>query len=97
MMLREDPDVNQLTESVDLLGSLWKNRFLRRLSFILFLNKNDQLEEKIAKHGTASLEKHHPDFKDYEPSSDKLSQLELVQEYLLHQFLVCFHFCAFSL
>ena len=38
---------NRLRESLDLFRSIWNNRWLRTISVILFLNKQDLLEEKI--------------------------------------------------
>ena len=47
MVLREDPSQNRLRESLELFRSIWNNRWLRTISVILFLNKQDLLEEKI--------------------------------------------------
>lgn len=47
MVLREDPTQNRLRESLDLFRSIWNNRWLRTISVILFLNKQDLLAEKI--------------------------------------------------
>lgn len=47
MVLREDPTQNRLRESLDLFKSIWNNRWLRTISIILFLNKQDLLAEKI--------------------------------------------------
>lgn len=47
MVLREDPTQNRLRESLDLFKSIWNNRWLRTISVILFLNKQDLLSEKI--------------------------------------------------
>lgn len=47
MVLREDPTQNRLRESLDLFKSIWNNRWLRTISVILFLNKQDLLAEKI--------------------------------------------------
>lgn len=47
MVLREDPSMNRLRESLDLFKSIWNNRWLRTISVILFLNKQDLLAEKV--------------------------------------------------
>lgn len=47
MVLREDPTQNRLRESLDLFKSIWNNRWLRTISVILFLNKQDLLAEKV--------------------------------------------------
>lgn len=46
-VLREDAQQNRLKESVELFANIWKNRWLEKVSIILFLNKEDLLEEKI--------------------------------------------------
>lgn len=68
MTLREDSKVNRLKESLDLFRSIWVNRWLSRVSVILFLNKYDVLVKKITS-GQCKLEDYFPDFKDYKPSS----------------------------
>eukprot|EP01134_Creolimax_fragrantissima_P006687 CFRG6687T1 len=45
--LREDASQNRLVESLELFSSIWKNRWLQKVSVVLFLNKCDLLEEKI--------------------------------------------------
>ncbi|KJE93958.1 guanine nucleotide binding protein [Capsaspora owczarzaki ATCC 30864] len=46
-VLREDASQNRLRESLELFQNIWKNRWLEKVSVILFLNKEDLLEEKI--------------------------------------------------
>ena len=43
MVLREDNSQNRLREALDLFRSIWNNRWLRTISVILFLNKQDLL------------------------------------------------------
>uniref|UniRef100_A0A2K6MLH4 Guanine nucleotide-binding protein G(olf) subunit alpha n=1 Tax=Rhinopithecus bieti TaxID=61621 RepID=A0A2K6MLH4_RHIBE len=43
MVIREDNNTNRLRESLDLFESIWNNRWLRTISIILFLNKQDML------------------------------------------------------
>ena len=47
--IREDGMTNRLRESLDLFRRVWCNRFLRRTSFILFLNKMDLMDRKFKK------------------------------------------------
>lgn len=69
MVLREDPSQNRLRESLDLFKSIWNNRWLRTISVILFLNKQDLLAEKI-KAGKSKLEDYFPDFARYQTPVD---------------------------
>ncbi|KAG0428246.1 hypothetical protein HPB47_024766 [Ixodes persulcatus] len=69
MVLREDPNQNRLRESLDLFKSIWNNRWLRTISVILFLNKQDLLAEKI-KAGKSRLEEYFPEFAHYQTPSD---------------------------
>ena len=64
MVLREDNTQNRLREALDLFRSIWNNRWLRTISVILFLNKQDLLEEKI-KSGKSKLEEYFPEFVHY--------------------------------
>jgi len=64
MVLREDNTQNRLREALDLFRSIWNNRWLRTISVILFLNKQDLLEEKI-KAGVHRLEEYFPEFVHY--------------------------------
>jgi len=61
MVLREDQTQNRLREALDLFRSIWNNRWLRTISVILFLNKQDLLEGKI-KSGKSKLENYFPEF-----------------------------------
>ena len=47
MNLREDNSQNRLDEAVNLFQTIWNNRWLKTISVILFLNKQDLLREKI--------------------------------------------------
>jgi len=64
MVLREDPSMNRLRESLDLFRSIWNNRWLRTISVILFLNKQDLLAEKILA-GKSRLETYFTEFTRY--------------------------------
>jgi len=82
MVLREDPSQNRLRESLDLFTSIWNNRWLRTISVILFLNKQDLLAEKIMA-GKSKLEDYFPDFTRYitpaEATSDNEENAEVVR------------------
>lgn len=69
MVLREDPTQNRLRESLDLFRSIWNNRWLRTISVILFLNKQDLLAEKI-KAGKSRLEDYFEEFSSYQTPGD---------------------------
>lgn len=64
MVLREDPAQNRLREALDLFRSIWNNRWLRTISVILFLNKQDLLEEKI-RSGKSKLDDYFPEYVHY--------------------------------
>jgi len=67
MVLREDATQNRLCESLDLFKSIWNNRWLREISCILFLNKQDVLTSKIdANIDGKRLEDFFPEFRDYQ-------------------------------
>jgi len=73
MTLREDNSQNRLREALSLFETIWNNRWLKTISVILFLNKQDLLKEKIDA-GRSKLEDYFPEFSDYvcqESSSDK--------------------------
>ncbi|XP_046865732.1 G protein alpha s subunit isoform X1 [Drosophila tropicalis] len=69
MVLREDPTQNRLRESLDLFKSIWNNRWLRTISIILFLNKQDLLAEKI-KAGKSKLSEYFSEFNKYQTPID---------------------------
>ena len=74
MVLREDNSSNRLGEALDLFRSIWNNRWLRTISVILFLNKQDLLEEKI-KSGKSKLEDYFPEFVHYTHPPEALSEI----------------------
>ncbi|VDO93617.1 unnamed protein product [Soboliphyme baturini] len=69
MVLMEDKAVNRLRESLSLFKSIWNNRWLKTISAILFLNKQDLLAEKI-KSGRHKLEDYFPDYQNYQIPPD---------------------------
>lgn len=73
MVLREDPSQNRLRESLDLFKSIWNNRWLKTISVILFLNKQDLLAEKV-KAGKSKIEDYFPDYARYQVPPDALAE-----------------------
>uniref|UniRef100_A0A0K0E939 Guanine nucleotide-binding protein G(s) subunit alpha n=1 Tax=Strongyloides stercoralis TaxID=6248 RepID=A0A0K0E939_STRER len=65
LVLWEDETQNRLKESLSLFKNIWNNRWLKTISVILFLNKQDLLEEKI-KAGRHKLEDYFPEFINYQ-------------------------------
>lgn len=66
--IREDNDTNRLAESLKVFTEVWNSRFLLDSGFILFLNKQDVLQEKIAQ--GCKLEDYFPQFVDYHCSEE---------------------------
>ncbi|XP_077208903.1 guanine nucleotide-binding protein G(olf) subunit alpha isoform X1 [Paroedura picta] len=69
MVIREDNNTNRLRESLDLFKSIWNNRWLRTISIILFLNKQDMLAEKVLA-GKSKIEDYFPEFVRYTVPED---------------------------
>ncbi|XP_066482669.1 guanine nucleotide-binding protein G(olf) subunit alpha isoform X4 [Tiliqua scincoides] len=69
MVIREDNNTNRLRESLDLFKSIWNNRWLRTISIILFLNKQDMLAEKVLA-GKSKIEDYFPEFLRYTVPED---------------------------
>ncbi|XP_028288697.1 guanine nucleotide-binding protein G(olf) subunit alpha-like [Parambassis ranga] len=69
MVIREDNSTNRLRESLDLFKSIWTNRFLKTISVILFLNKQDVLADKILA-GKSKLEDYFPEYNNYQVPAD---------------------------
>lgn len=77
--LREDPTKNRLLEALEIFEQVWKNRFLRNVSVLLFLNKIDVLAEKVAKgRCIAELTKKYPhifpDFESFTASNNEKNE-----------------------
>ncbi|XP_063422602.1 guanine nucleotide-binding protein G(s) subunit alpha-like [Mytilus trossulus] len=77
--LREDPTKNRLLEALEIFEQVWKNRFLRNVSVLLFLNKIDVLAEKVAKgRCIAELVKKYPhifpDFDSFTASNNEKNE-----------------------
>ncbi|KIH67927.1 g-protein alpha subunit [Ancylostoma duodenale] len=69
LVLWEDSTQNRLRESLALFKNIWNNRWLKTISVILFLNKQDLLSEKI-KAKRYLLESYFPEFANYQLPSD---------------------------
>ncbi|VDK46911.1 unnamed protein product [Anisakis simplex] len=69
LVLWEDATQNRLKESLALFKNIWNNRWLKTISVILFLNKQDLLEEKI-KSKRHLLETYFPEFANYQLPAD---------------------------
>ncbi|KAI5620390.1 guanine nucleotide-binding protein G(s) subunit alpha isoform X1, partial [Silurus asotus] len=64
MVIREDNNTNRLREALELFRSIWNNRWLRTISVILFLNKQDMLAEKVLA-GKSKIEDYFPEYTRY--------------------------------
>ncbi|XP_058686388.1 guanine nucleotide-binding protein G(olf) subunit alpha isoform X2 [Poecile atricapillus] len=71
MVIREDNNTNRLRESLDLFKSIWNNRWLRTISIILFLNKQDMLAEKVLA-GKSKIEDYFPEYAHYTVPEDAI-------------------------
>ncbi|CAK5011217.1 unnamed protein product [Meloidogyne enterolobii] len=97
LVLLEDSTQNRLRESLALFKNIWNNRWLKSISVILFLNKQDMLAEKI-KEGRHKLETYFPDFANYQlpmderMPSDEDSNVYRAKCYIRGEFLVSLFF-----
>jgi len=73
LALMEDPTQNRLMESLDLFTVIWNNRFLKTISVILFLNKQDLLKEKI-KAKKSKLQEYFPGYACYSIPDDAVME-----------------------
>nr|CAD7197012.1 unnamed protein product [Timema douglasi] len=62
--LREDNTTNRLTESIKIFEDVWRSRFLLDAGFIIFLNKQDLLKEKIQ--SGKQVNRYFPDYEHYQ-------------------------------
>lgn len=95
MVLREDPNQNRLRESLDLFKSIWNNRWLRTISVILFLNKQDLLAEKV-KLGKSKIEDYFPNFVRYETPQDAICEPNEDPEFLRAKYFIRDEFLMIS-
>uniref|UniRef100_A0A8C3C1L7 Guanine nucleotide-binding protein G(s) subunit alpha n=1 Tax=Cairina moschata TaxID=8855 RepID=A0A8C3C1L7_CAIMO len=73
MVIREDNQTNRLQEALNLFKSIWNNRWLRTISVILFLNKQDLLAEKVLA-GKSKIEDYFPEFARYTTPDDAIPE-----------------------
>uniref|UniRef100_V9L0D9 Guanine nucleotide-binding protein G(Olf) subunit alpha n=1 Tax=Callorhinchus milii TaxID=7868 RepID=V9L0D9_CALMI len=73
MVIREDNNTNRLREALDLFKSIWNNRWLRTISVILFLNKQDLLAEKVLA-GKSRIEDYFPEYSRYTTPDDAMPE-----------------------
>lgn len=73
LVLREDQSQNRLRESLDLFTGIWNNRFLKTISVILFLNKQDLLRDKVLAQ-KSKLEDYFADFARYRTPEDAIKE-----------------------
>ncbi|XP_065083090.1 guanine nucleotide-binding protein G(f) subunit alpha [Ochlerotatus camptorhynchus] len=66
--LREDPKQNRLSEAFELFRGVWHNRFLADTGLIVFLNKQDILEQKIL--AGKSIKHYFPEYEVYVATAD---------------------------
>ncbi|MCJ8729232.1 hypothetical protein PDJAM_G00103770 [Pangasius djambal] len=74
MVIREDNQTNRLQEALNLFKNIWNNRWLRTISVILFLNKQDLLAEKVLA-GKSKIEEYFPEFSRYTTPDDATPEL----------------------
>ncbi|XP_062235910.1 guanine nucleotide-binding protein G(olf) subunit alpha-like [Platichthys flesus] len=92
MVIREDNSTNRLRESLDLFRSIWTNRFLKTISVILFLNKQDVLADKILA-GKSKLEDYFPEYTNYTvpvdavPDADEDARVARAKFFIRDEFL----------
>ncbi|XP_030253495.1 guanine nucleotide-binding protein G(olf) subunit alpha-like isoform X2 [Sparus aurata] len=92
MVIREDNSTNRLRESLDLFRSIWTNRFLKTISVILFLNKQDVLADKILA-GKSKLEDYFPEYSNYQvppesvPDADEDPKVTRAKFFIRDEFL----------
>lgn len=67
-LIREDSSTNRLRESLKVFTEVWNSRFLVDSGFILFLNKQDVLKDKI--NSGCRLDEYFPEFIAYNCSNE---------------------------
>uniref|UniRef100_A0A8C6VXW1 Guanine nucleotide-binding protein G(s) subunit alpha n=1 Tax=Nothobranchius furzeri TaxID=105023 RepID=A0A8C6VXW1_NOTFU len=73
MVIREDNQTNRLQEALNLFTNIWNNRWLRTISAILFLNKQDLLAEKVLAE-KSKIEEYFPEFARYTTPDDAIPE-----------------------
>ncbi|KAG0726289.1 Guanine nucleotide-binding protein G(f) subunit alpha [Chionoecetes opilio] len=93
LVIREDEETNRLQESINIFKSVWHSRFLKDSGFIVFLNKQDILKEKVA--SGKCIGDHFPDYSSY-TLEDKDGVTGEDQEYLKTRCFIREKFMAIS-
>ncbi|KAL3117596.1 hypothetical protein niasHT_000331 [Heterodera trifolii] len=73
-VMEEDSQINQMSDSIEMFKTMYRNRFLRSSSFIMFLNKKDIFAKKIHQ---IPMEQFLPKFGDKMKANPNLSGDEL--------------------
>jgi len=84
MLMEEDDKTNRMEESLKLFQKLSGSKWLKELSFILFLNKSDLFKEKIASRPLSNF------FDDYEEFAKGDLGFERSCEYIKNQYVNVF-------
>lgn len=88
--LREDPKVNRLNEALCVFGDVWHNRYLCSAGVIVFLNKQDIMEEKIR--SGKSIGEHFPEFASFKLSpkshDDMMHEIQRTRNFMQDKLLV---------
>uniref|UniRef100_A0AAQ5YID7 Guanine nucleotide-binding protein G(s) subunit alpha n=1 Tax=Amphiprion ocellaris TaxID=80972 RepID=A0AAQ5YID7_AMPOC len=94
MVIREDNQTNRLQEALNLFKNIWNNRWLRTISVILFLNKQDLLAEKVLA-GKSKIEEYFTEFARYTTPDDAIPEpgedprVTRAKYFIRDEFLVC--------
>lgn len=68
LVIEEDEKTNRLQESINIFKSVWASRFLKDSGFIVFLNKQDILKDKIVSQ-QKSIGQYFPEYSEYKLES----------------------------
>ncbi|XP_045583676.1 guanine nucleotide-binding protein G(olf) subunit alpha [Procambarus clarkii] len=94
LVIREDELTNRLQESIDIFQSMWHSRFLKNSGFIVFLNKQDILRDKVVNRHKC-IGDHFPEYTHYVlQSKDRDSEED--EEYLRTRCFIRDKFLAIS-
>uniref|UniRef100_A0A2K5QDH9 Guanine nucleotide-binding protein G(s) subunit alpha n=1 Tax=Cebus imitator TaxID=2715852 RepID=A0A2K5QDH9_CEBIM len=80
-VIQEVNQTNRLQEAPNLFESIWNNRWLRTISVILFLNKQDLLAEKVLA-GKLKIEDYFPEFARYTTPEDRQLRMVRLSRYI---------------
>ncbi|XP_022115682.2 guanine nucleotide-binding protein G(f) subunit alpha isoform X2 [Pieris rapae] len=73
--LREDNTQNRLTESLVLFQDVWQSRFLLEAGLIVFLNKQDLLENKVSRGNT--IARYFPQYDNFDAPGNEYNRTKL--------------------